>query len=348
MILKKTRILDDYTVIRKLPFFKSSKYLKIFRANLEYVHKKKSFLFIAKNAYIANYGLVFKRGFFLPTISSQMRMNRFRMFRLYLSCIKKILLKKVMWLDKECVVVHNNYASNYYHWLTEIILRLFLIKEELAGKTVILPSLTQKFQSQVLSLFSDSNFEVAKIDPINLIKVKKVYNPSFIADYGNYHPESIKKFSLWVKKKVAVSIAKVGLNQSKIYISRKRAEFRRLLNEDELISYLLRYDFHIVELEDLNFADQVALFNNASLIVGPHGAGFTNLMFCKKETTVIEIFEENYIHLCYYNLADVFDLNYNYVIAKTIVHDEHNWKSDMFLDMTTIIKLLDDLTPLEG
>jgi hypothetical protein len=343
MILKKIQILGGYSVIRKLPFSKSSKYLKFFKASQQYVQEKKSFLFIAKNSYVTNYGVVFKSGFFVPAVSSQMKLNRFGMFRLYLSCIKKILLNKVVQVDKECIVVHNNYTSNYYHWLTEIILRVFLIKKELSGKTLILPPLTQKFQSQVLSLFSDANFEVVNIDPVNLIKVRKVYNPSFIADYGNYHPESIKNFSSWIKEKVTTSITEVRLNHSRIYISRKRAEFRRLLNEDELINYLLKYDFHIVELEALNFAEQVALFNNALVVVGPHGAGLTNLMFCKKRVTVIEIFEENYIHLCYYNLADVFDLSYNYVIAKTIVYDENNWKSDMLIDMTTMKDLLHDL-----
>ena len=37
------------------------------------------------------------------------------------------------------------------------------------------------------------------------------------------------------------------------------------------------------------FIDQVKIFNSAKLIVAMHGAGLTNLLFCKNKTKVIEI-----------------------------------------------------------
>lgn len=38
--------------------------------------------------------------------------------------------------------------------------------------------------------------------------------------------------------------------------------------------------------------DQVSLFNKATIIVGAHGAGLTNLIFAKPKIHVIEIFQE--------------------------------------------------------
>ncbi len=46
------------------------------------------------------------------------------------------------------------------------------------------------------------------------------------------------------------------------------------------------------------------------IIVGLHGAGFTNLVFCKPGTTVIEIFGADFIVTDYWSLANQFDLNY--------------------------------------
>ena len=44
----------------------------------------------------------------------------------------------------------------------------------------------------------------------------------------------------------------------------------------------------MIKLEELNFIDQVLIFNNADVIVGLHGAGFANLSFCKSKTKVVE------------------------------------------------------------
>ena len=47
--------------------------------------------------------------------------------------------------------------------------------------------------------------------------------------------------------------------------------------------------FSILTLSDLSFIDQTKLFYNASEIVGLHGAGFANLVFCKPGTKILEL-----------------------------------------------------------
>jgi capsular polysaccharide biosynthesis protein len=37
------------------------------------------------------------------------------------------------------------------------------------------------------------------------------------------------------------------------------------------------------------FKEQVKLFNNAKLIILAHGAAMSNIFFCKKGTTIIEV-----------------------------------------------------------
>ena len=46
------------------------------------------------------------------------------------------------------------------------------------------------------------------------------------------------------------------------------------------------YKFGIFKLSKLNIFDQISLFNSAKLVVGLHGAGFANVMFCKKNTKI--------------------------------------------------------------
>jgi hypothetical protein len=96
----------------------------------------------------------------------------------------------------------------------------------------------------------------------------------------------------------------------RVYISRKDAKnARNFDNEQDLIDALKVYDFELYELTKLPFLDQVKLFADAQMVVGAHGSGMTNIMFCSKDTQVVEIFMARQ-DLVNYNIAQVLDLNY--------------------------------------
>ncbi|MBW7953018.1 MAG: glycosyltransferase family 61 protein, partial [Chitinophagaceae bacterium] len=73
-------------------------------------------------------------------------------------------------------------------------------------------------------------------------------------------------------------------------ISRRKVGSRNLVNEDLLLNHFPTLNLKIVFLELLPFHQQVALFNNAKLIIAPHGAGLTNLTYCKPDVIVYEIY----------------------------------------------------------
>ena len=64
---------------------------------------------------------------------------------------------------------------------------------------------------------------------------------------------------------------------------------RTMANGDLLFSRLKQIGFKEVFLEDLQPIEQAALFRSAEIVVGQHGAGFTNMMFSTSKTLFIEI-----------------------------------------------------------
>ena len=74
----------------------------------------------------------------------------------------------------------------------------------------------------------------------------------------------------------------------RLYLSRRGAATRRLLNENEIFRFLQTFGFESVELSSLSVAQQAELFAEAELIVGPSGAAFANLVFAAPGTHVIE------------------------------------------------------------
>ena len=74
--------------------------------------------------------------------------------------------------------------------------------------------------------------------------------------------------------------------------------------------------------------DQINIFNNANVIIGPHGAGFANLVFCKNSTKVIELRPKNHPNKVFESISSINKLNHKLIKLK---HIKNNKKGDMFL-----------------
>ena len=81
-------------------------------------------------------------------------------------------------------------------------------------------------------------------------------------------------------------------------------------NETEIIKYVQQIGYDVVIPGLLSFKEQVRLFRSASIVVGPHGAGMTNIIFCDPHTVVYELVPIEYTNSCFCNLAMVCRLNY--------------------------------------
>jgi capsular polysaccharide biosynthesis protein len=77
----------------------------------------------------------------------------------------------------------------------------------------------------------------------------------------------------------------------KIYVSRLDADpaRRRIHDEEQLAVSLQQAGFEILIPSEMSFGAQLDAFADAEVIVGPHGAGLTNLAFASRDCAVVEI-----------------------------------------------------------
>jgi capsular polysaccharide biosynthesis protein len=90
-------------------------------------------------------------------------------------------------------------------------------------------------------------------------------------------------FIAWIR---GVYLTDTSLDSPILYVSRRLATKRRVDCEEEILS---RLGLKPTYLETLDPREQARLFHSASLVIGPHGGGMTNLLFSKPGTTVLEI-----------------------------------------------------------
>jgi capsular polysaccharide biosynthesis protein len=60
-------------------------------------------------------------------------------------------------------------------------------------------------------------------------------------------------------------------------------------DEQALLDILAEYEVEPIVVGELSVQEQLALFSSASVIVGVHGAGLTNLLFAPDDSMLIEI-----------------------------------------------------------
>ena len=108
-----------------------------------------------------------------------------------------------------------------------------------------------------------------------------------------------------------------GLSNKRIYVSRSSAKYRHIFNEDAVLNLLSQYGFVSVALETLSVAQQATLFSQAEAIVGAHGSGLANLVFCSPGTTVVEMFSPNYLRTDYWMISQYLQLHHYYLVGES-------------------------------
>ena len=86
--------------------------------------------------------------------------------------------------------------------------------------------------------------------------------------------------------------------------------------------------------------EQIDLFYNAECIVGLHGAGLANVVFCKSGTRVIEL-QSTYAGPMYENLAKKNDLNYT-SIAVEAKQSSPNQQGHIHIPISSLNKILEN------
>lgn len=113
-----------------------------------------------------------------------------------------------------------------------------------------------------------------------------------------------------------------GQRGDRLFISRRHAAYRRVVDDDAIETLLVQRGFTVVYLETFGFAEQVAMMAQAQVIVAPHGAGLTHLLFCAPGTVVLELFAPSYVPHYFWELAAIGHLHHYHLVGQPVA--EHS------------------------
>jgi hypothetical protein len=209
------------------------------------------------------------------------------------------------------VIIGCNIAyKNYFHWITQALPAMdFAVHRNGGnGKNILaLPTLNewQEESLQRLGLHSIPRVTIqdyTKQYGFNRIEFNEILNGGAAFCLSQAAHRTYARLRSTVEPETA--------SRKKIYIARTDAPTRRMRNESALIAELSLRGFEIFIPGEHTLAEQIRKFRGAYLVLGPHGAGMTNVVFCEPGTIVYELLPSHYTNACFCNLAYLCGLRY--------------------------------------
>lgn len=216
-------------------------------------------------------------------------------------------------------------GMNYYHWLVDVLPRIHLLKHghiwpKIDSFLVDEPSPKLAITLDILGI--DASQIIYTYHYLTLAS-PLVIVPQFPQAQYRWRIDFLRETFLPHRDTTASKI-------EKIYISRSKASRRRVLNEAAVLDYLMPLGYVPFWLEDLSFLEQVSLFSQAQRVIGLHGAGLANIVWCPAGARVLEIFPSESISTYYWVLASQVGVDYYYLLS---LHSPPLPKDDTVLDL---------------
>jgi hypothetical protein len=243
-------------------------------------------------------------------------------------------------------------AVNYAHWMTEVLPRIavFCSKAEYNHVPILINAeLHENLLTSAIHIAGEDR-EIILVPIGRDVHVNELFITSVCGyvpfeprgkrqddhSHGIFSPTAIK--SMRDRLLLAAESLPIQDWPKRVYL-RRNSQWRNLANSDLIEEVLQSHGFIFVNPEALTLLEQILLFNNADIVVGPSGAGMANLIFTKQSAKVVILVGLNADASYWYwqNIAQSAGANINYVIGPNnddglAYHSDYNVSLDAVLE----------------
>lgn len=222
--------------------------------------------------------------------------------------------------DKTYLSIHHPWF-NYYHWICESIFRLWMVRKKHETMTLILPE-----------HYKDADFIMGSIEPFNFknilyiphgksLLIKNLCLPQIKPECDSYNGMQVRQIRKFYTNYVSTN--KPAIDPiDRLFISRKLAGRRAIINEEEILAILKKHQFEVFYPEKHSFLDQVSIFSQVKYLVGTHGSGLTNMLFMNPGASLLELHKDKTNELdhpspLFWYMAETLGINYYHQLCDT-------------------------------
>lgn len=216
-------------------------------------------------------------------------------------------------LDGSAAVIAVPGADSHYHWLLQALPRVHLLEDVLDHISYFIVS-DQISRSQVesLNLVGIPEQRLLRIGKKQKLFCRELFAPSIPGNEG-----AVSDWVIQYLRSLAIKCSAADAHQGRGKVYLARGGRRRIVeNEQDVRRALIEREYEIFEGHDMSFADQVRFMARQAIIVGAHGAAFSNMVF-SRQARILEIFPpDNMAPDCFYPLAQKCGHRYWWTVAE--------------------------------
>lgn len=228
-------------------------------------------------------------------------------------------------------------CNNYYHFWADVMADLWFARQ--AGLDLsqisqfLLPYSGCRWQQEILQ---HCGIELSKVVPLSQsshLQCAELVLP--LRAKGSYRTpvwlnRALRELSDFQPAKTA---------QRRLYIARLDANKRKLQNEAQIIALLQQHQFEIISCSTLSVVEQQQLFSQAAVVIAPHGAALTNLLWCAPGTKILEFVPEGHHNPGFRDLATLGKLDYAVLQSSRVAPQGE----ELWLDLQPLQRYLQQL-----
>lgn len=213
-------------------------------------------------------------------------------------------------LEGRVCLLGNRSFTNYYHWMTDTLPRLAVLQAagialDSIDRFVVTP-LKHGFHESTLATLGIAPEQLHTIDRGEYVEADELFVPIFGSNslglrQGAWNPAFLNR---------AFGPSEAPAERGRrLFISRGTTGKRGIVNEEAVLDALAPYGFERVLCENHTVEEQAQMFAEADVVVGPHGAGLTNIAFCQPDTIVLELFNAH-MAACFWTISELTGLRH--------------------------------------
>lgn len=257
-----------------------------------------------------------------------------------------IATKPAEYIDGRVLVLATPFAQgNYYHWMMELIPRIEILQ---ASNNALFDAIDYFYINSPRTKYQKETLRALGIPSEKIID--EYWHPHVCARELVVISRTRNGVDCFFRPETVHFIRnlfKGNLHREKtrrIYLNRKNVLYRKILNEDQLEALLCTYGFESVSLDAMSVSQQAELLSSCEMVVSPHGASLTNLVFCNEGAKVLELFQADNVNPMYWGISNILNLDYYYLKSKplkdTIKEDALDNFSDIIFDLKDVEQML--------
>jgi hypothetical protein len=249
---------------------------------------------------------------------------------------RRLALGALQRLDGTAATVAYGHADAYYHWLFDVLPRLEILR--LAGwerwDHLIVNAAGATYERETLHRFGVPADLIRELGTRTHFVADRLVVPSTVGI-----PGTVPTWAYQLLRDRLLPATPSPGAPLRLYISRSDTEQRRLADEERLVARLEPLGFTCLTLTGRPLDEQIDLFSRAEVVVGPHGGGLSNLVWCSPGTAVVELFGHDWAKPVFWGLSEQLGLRHHHVIGRPATPGLRPGYGAMVVDHDAVVRL---------